>query len=794
MLGKTPNKVYDPFLKDGMGYQNPEHLKKGIAAQPKMYHVEMLHRVGSSNSVRRPKSKDTKSKNRVLKNTNDKSSSTHVRKVSSRVSIGSNKRKTKNLNVCHSNASVLNTKIVNAVNDDSRVKRALFTILVAAKSKNLGANSVVVKSRFSVSKTPTVTNMVSSALVLWIVDSGCSKHMTGNLQLLRNFVEKFMGTVRFGNDQFATITGYEDYVQGNLTICHIYYVEGLGNNLFSVEQFCDGDLENRSIVHTRYNKTPYERIRGRKPNVQYFHVFGSRCYPTNDRDDLEKMKPKADIGIFIGYSESSRGLDFNYSNFQILSEDSQLVPSKTDLDNLFGPLYEEYYAMGIPEVSNNYVASTLDNEDTLSSSSIVVEEDEAPQIVSSLEEPVATKPNTPVSNKNADESIQEDVVEPDRNAYYNPLHTHVFEEAKSSSTYQDSSNMHKFYQKHHSADMWTKNHPIEQVIGDLSKPVMTRSRLHTDAEMCMYALTKHNAIKWIWKNKTEVEITVIQKNSRLFAKGYGQEEGIDFEESFAPVSRLEVVRIFMAYAAHKNFPIYQMDVKTTFLNGTLKEEVFVSQLDGFVEPDFPNHIYHLKKAMYGLKQTPRAWYDKLSSFIITHHFTKDSSITPRNLHMSITIYYGSSYKTWDGKICDSISTLMAIVKLDADLQGTQVDETKYRSMIKGLMYLTTSRPDIAFATFVCARYQARLTEKHLKEVKRIFRYLRQTINMGLWYSKDFGFELVAYLEADLAGCNDDCKRTPGGIQFLGDKLGNRYSEKGKNQATTDKTEHGMEKR
>ncbi|GKD35826.1 retrovirus-related pol polyprotein from transposon TNT 1-94 [Tanacetum coccineum] len=169
--------------------------------------------------------------------------------------------------------------------------------------------------------------------------------------------------------------------------------------------------QNCSIVHTRHNKTPYELIRGMEPNIQYFYVFGSICYPTNDRDDLGKMKPKAGIGIFIGYPESSRGFriyncrtkkimetihvkfdepttmasecnnlepETNCSNFQDSSEDSQLVPSKLDLDNLFGPLYEEYYATSSPEVSANSAANTLDNENTSSSSSIVIEQDDAP--------------------------------------------------------------------------------------------------------------------------------------------------------------------------------------------------------------------------------------------------------------------------------------------------------------------------------------------------------------------------------------------------------------------------------
>ncbi|GJY59337.1 retrovirus-related pol polyprotein from transposon TNT 1-94 [Tanacetum coccineum] len=280
-----------------------------------------------------------------------------------------------------------------------------------------------------------------------------------------------MGTVHFGNDHFAAITGYGDYIQGNLTICH-----------------------NRSIVHTRYNKTPYELIRGRKTNVQYFHVFGSLCYLINDRDDLRKMKPKADIGIFIGYSESSRGFhiynhrtkkimemihvkfdevttmasecnnlepEFNCTNFQDSSEDSQSLPSKTDLDNLFGPLYKEYYSTSSPEVSNNYAANTLDNENTSSSSSIVVEEDEAPYIVSLSTEQVVSKPNTPVLNENADEVVQEDVVEFDGNVFYYPPQTLVFEEAESSSTYQDPSNMHEFHQTHCSTDKWTKIYPIE---------------------------------------------------------------------------------------------------------------------------------------------------------------------------------------------------------------------------------------------------------------------------------------------------------------------------------------------
>ncbi|GJW18040.1 retrovirus-related pol polyprotein from transposon TNT 1-94 [Tanacetum coccineum] len=452
--------------------------------------------------------------------------------------------------------------------------------------------------------------------------------------------------------------------------------------------------------------------------------------------------------------------------FQESSKDSQSLPSKIDLDNLFGPLYEEYYSTSPPEVSDNSTANTLDNENTPSSSSIIVEEDEAPQIVSSSTEQISSEPNTPVLNENADEFVQEDVAEFNGNVFYYPPQTPVFEEAESSSTYQDL---------------------------DPSKPVMTRRQLHTDVKVCMYALilsttkpknikevmldanwteSMHDelnqfkrfdvwelvectigrniiAVKWIWKNKTDAENMVIQNKSRLVAKGYGQKEGIDFEESFAPVARLEAIRIFVAYAAHKNFPIYQMDIKTAFLNSPLKEEDFVRHPDGFVNPDFPNHIYRLKKALYGLKQALRAWYNKLFSFLIENHFTKGI--------IALTLF--------TRRHGDNI--LLVKIYVDDIIFGStnSVFSNRFAKLMKDNFEISM----IGEMKFFLG-LQARPTKKHLKEVKRIFRYLRQTINMGLWYSKDSGFELIAYSDADHAGCNNDCKNTCGGIQFLGDKL------------------------
>ncbi|GJR48970.1 retrovirus-related pol polyprotein from transposon TNT 1-94 [Tanacetum coccineum] len=250
---------------------------------------------------------------------------------------------------------------------------------------------------------------------------------------------------------------------------------------------------------------------------------------------------------------------------------------------------------------------------------------------------------------------------------------------------------------------------------------MTRQRLQTDSEVCMYALTVSTiklknikeamayhswiesmqdelnqferlqvweliphpegknivALKWLWKNKCDAKNIVVRNKTHLVAKGYRQEEEIDFKESFPPVARLEAVRMFIAYAAHKNITIFQMDVKTTFLNGPLKEEVYVSQPEGFIDPEFPDHVYRLKKVLYGLKQAPRAWYDKLSSFLIEHGFTKVHQ-SPCGIFISQSQYAIELLKKHGLDKCVSMSTHMATERLDADLQGTPTDQMTYR--------------------------------------------------------------------------------------------------------------------
>ncbi|GJV17890.1 retrovirus-related pol polyprotein from transposon TNT 1-94 [Tanacetum coccineum] len=254
-----------------------------------------------------------------------------------------------------------------------------------------------------------------------------------------------------------------------------------------------------------------------------------------------------------------------------------------------------------------------------------------------------------------------------------PVSTSIDQDAPS---IRSSSNVIQIHTPLEHLGRWTKDHPIANVIGDPSRLV-----------------------------KTDEFSEVLKNKARLVAQGFRQEEGIDFEESFAPVARIEAIRIFVANATHKNMIIYQMEVKTAFLNGELKEEVYVSQLEGFVDQDNPSHVYKLKKALYGLKQAPRAWYDMLSSFLISQQFTKGV-----------------------------------------------VDPT---------LFIRHAGNDILLA---------KPTKKHLQAVKRIFRYLNGTINMGLWYSKDTDMSLKTYADADHAGCQDTRRSTSGSAQFFGDKL------------------------
>ncbi|GJT02075.1 retrovirus-related pol polyprotein from transposon TNT 1-94 [Tanacetum coccineum] len=294
------------------------------------------------------------------------------------------------------------------------------------------------------------------------------------------------------------------------------------------------------------------------------------------------------------------------------------------------------------------------------------------------------------------------------------------------------------------------------------------------------------------RNKRDETRIVIKNKPRLVAQGYNQQEGIDYDETFAPVARLEAIKIFLAFATYMNFIVYQMDVKSAFLNGKLKEEVYVKQLPGFKSNEFPNHVCKLDKALYGLKQAPIAWYESLSTFLTKHKFVRgkiDNTLFIYKTQIDVILVQiyddGIIFGSNSIKLCKQFAKLMTqryeismMVKtlmvppnnLRPDLSGKSVNETQYRGMIGSLMYLTTSRLNIQFSTCLCARYQANPKESHLIAVKRIFTYLKGTHSLGLWYPKCSGFDLKGYSNSDYAGCNMDRKSTSGACQLLGGKL------------------------
>ncbi|GKB50506.1 retrovirus-related pol polyprotein from transposon TNT 1-94, partial [Tanacetum coccineum] len=298
------------------------------------------------------------------------------------------------------------------------------------------------------------------------------------------------------------------------------------------------------MIRLCHGKTPYELLHDRKPDLTYFHVTGALCYPTNNSEDLGKLKPKSDTGILIRYAPTKKA-------YQIYN---RLIPS------------------GVEEQFHDIKVAHLDNNPFF---------------------------GVPIPELNSKEYSSRDVI---------------------------PTNVHSVNQPPEHLKKWTKDHSLDNVIGNPSRPISTRHQLQTEAmkESCWIEAMQEElneferlqvgelipcpdcvmiiTLNWIFKVKLEELGGVLKNKARLVARGYHQEERINFEEYFAPVARPKAIRIFIAYAAHKNMIVYQMDVKIAFLNGILREEIYASQPNGFTDQDKLNYVYKLKKALYGLKQ------------------------------------------------------------------------------------------------------------------------------------------------------------------------------------------------
>nr|GEU91805.1 hypothetical protein [Tanacetum cinerariifolium] len=639
---------------------------------------------------------------------------------------------------------------------------------------------------------------------------------------LINFVQEFLGTIKFGNDHVAKIMGYGDYKIGNVTISWVYFVEGLGHNLFSMRQFCDSDLEvafhqhtyfirnldgvdlltgsqgnnlytlsqgdmmasspicllskasknkswlwhcrlshlnfgainhldrqglvrglpklkfekdhlcmcngqklaslmkhqlltlhsktvslkdeeavatacytqNRSIIRLRHEMSPYELLHNKLSDLSFLYVFGALCYPTNDSENLRKLQPKADIRIFIGYVPTKKA-------FRIYNIHTRQIVETIHVD------FDELTAMASKQSSSRHTLNEM------TPATINVEEDIHDIGVAYMRnDPLFGVPILEVAS------------------------------AQSSSTVSPYTIVQLDHQIQQHNSKWTKDHPLDNIIVEPKtyKDALTQSswieamqeELNEFERLKVWELVPQqdkvmvNTLKWIYKVKLDELGGILKNKARLVARGYRQEEGIDFEESFAPVARLEAIRIFLAYAAHKNMVVYQMDVKTVFLNGNMREEVYVSQPDGFVDQDNPNHVYKLKKALYGLKQAPRAWYDMLSSFLISQDFSKgsvDPTLFIRRNGNDLLLKYGF-------ESCDPVDTpIVEKSKMDEDKEG----------------------------------------------------------KADLWYPKDSSVALTAFADADHASCQDTCRSTSGSLQFLRERLISWSSKRQKSAAYPEST-------
>nr|GFA61203.1 retrovirus-related Pol polyprotein from transposon TNT 1-94 [Tanacetum cinerariifolium] len=356
-------------------------------------------------------------------------------------------------------------------------------------------------------------------------------------------------------------------------------------------------------------------------------------------EDFSKLKPKADIGIFVGYTPTKQA-------FRIYNKKTRMI-----LETIHVVLDEFINALE-PVVSTGSPSFNIINQD-------------APSTSTSQTTPETPSPIIPLSVEEADHDIE--VAHIDNNPYVDFLILEPSFEESSSQSYKEA---------------LTKSYWIEAMQEELNE--FERLEVWELVPRPDYVMII--TLKWIYKVKLDELVGVLKNKARLVVRGYRQEEGIDFKESFAPIARPEAIHIFIAFVAHMYMVIYQIDVKTAFLNGIQSEEVYVSQPDGFVDPENPNHVYKLKKALYGLKQAPRAWYDLLSSFLLSQKFTK-GTINP-------TLFVrreGKDILLYGMETCETADTPMVEKsKVDEDPQGKAVEPTRYRGMISTLMYLTAS--------------------------------------------------------------------------------------------------------
>nr|GFA73297.1 putative ribonuclease H-like domain-containing protein [Tanacetum cinerariifolium] len=595
------------------------------------------------------------------------------------------------------------------------------------------------------------------------------------------FCLKVFGTVKFRNDHVAKIMGYGNYQIGNVTISRVYYVEGLGHNLFSVGQFYDSDLEVAFRQHTCFirNLEGVDLLTGSRGNNLY----------TLSLQDMISSSP---ICLLSKASKTKSWLwhrRLSHLNFGAINHLARqglvrgLSKLKFEKDHLCSacamgkstkkshkpksPNQEKIYLLHMDlcgpmrvESANGkkYILVIVDDYSRFTWVKFLHSKYETPMFIIKFLKMIQVRLNVQVRRIRTDNGTEfvnqtlRDYYEevgishetsvarsPQQNRVVKRRNRTLIEAACTMLIYAQASLF--LWVEAVATACFTQNRSIIR----LRHGKTPYELMHVDFDELTAMASEQSSSGPALKEMTPGTISsgLVQKPSSstsyvppmkndwdlLFQPLFdellnpppsvdnqdakviapiAEEEGIDFEESFAPVARLEAIRIFLAYAAQKNMVVYQMDVKTAFLNGNLWEEVYVSQPDGFVDADNPNHVYKLKKALYGQKQAPRAWYDMLSSFLLSQDFSKGSvdptlfirrngndllliSQNPRGIFINQLKYALESLKKYGFESCDPVDTLMVEKsKLDEDKEGKAIDLSHYRGMISTLLYLTAS--------------------------------------------------------------------------------------------------------
>ncbi|CAM8925746.1 unnamed protein product [Rhodiola kirilowii] len=549
---------------------------------------------------------------------------------------------------------------------------------------------------------------------------------------------------------------------------------------------------NRCYLRPILDKTPYELLKVRKPNISHLRVFGSKCYVHNNgKNQLGKFDPRSDEGIFVGYALHSKAYKVFNKRTKLFEESVHVIFDEESMGNDSGHVPDIHVAedddgfelirprdVAVIDVPQNHKTPEQDNGQVPEAGEVLGEPEEIQETQEVTELRRSTRvrqPSSALRDYVCYAAVQGETV---MNAFVYLIEPKTVEEALKDPDWIQA--------------MQDELHQFERNKGWRLVPRPENRKVI--------------GTRWILRNKRNSEGEIVRNKARLVVKGYSQQEGIDYEETFAPVARLEAIRLLIAYSVQFGIKLHQMDVKTAFLNGFLKEEIFVEQTPGFEVPEHPDHVYVLDKALYGLKQAPRAWYERLSEYLLAHGYergkvdktlfllrtdkhllivqvyvddiifgsTSDelvksfTKLKESEFEMSmvgeLTFFLGIQVRQLEnGTEISQQKYLGEVVKkygfggskhvntpsspnesLTKDDGSPKTDATKYHGMIGSLLYLTASRPDIMFSVCQCARFQAEPRESHVKAVKRILRYLKGTEKLVMWYPRVKSLSLEGY--------------------------------------------------